>query len=224
MKNSLFFGGLVIGFLSIFSCASLKTADRPELADAAKPSSQMIRTTESLANGQNLDRLSDKDLEKYAYELGLDPKKGFNEAERKDVLNRRKLRQLERRLDSSRERLNYSKVLPYLSTDQEKIDYLTIPSLEGRQSWANRNKIWGREKTNPDLVAVADAKDIAVGMSQELVRQSWGEPNLVEQSGNPVYKNERWKYVRELPTLNGYKRQKRYVYFEAGRVVGWETE
>ena len=224
MKNSLLLGGLVVGLLSIFSCGSIKTADRPELADSEQPGSQMTRTRESVNSGKDPDRLSDKDLEKYAYELGLDPKKGFTDTERKDVMNRRRLRQLERGLDSPRERVNYSKVLPLFANDLERIEYLSIPSLEGRQAWANRNKIWGREKINPDLVVAAEAKDIAVGMTQDLVRQSWGEPTQVEQSGNPIYKNERWKYIRELPTLSGYKRQRRYVYFEAGRVVGWETE
>lgn len=223
MKNSLLLGCIVVGLLSLSSCAGwLKTASRPELADTEKE--RVSRQTEKADPTKDPDKLSDKDLEKYAYELGLDPKKPLTETEHKDVMNRRRLRQLERNLDSPKERVNYSKVLPLFANDQEKIDYLSIPSLEGRQAWVNRNKLWNRDKTNPDLMAVAEAQDITLGMPQELVRKSWGEPTQVEHSGNPIYKNERWKYIRDLPTTSGYKRERRYVYFEGGRVVGWETE
>ncbi|WP_409478048.1 hypothetical protein [Pseudobdellovibrio sp. HCB154] len=223
MKNSLLLGCIVVGLLSLSSCAGwLRTASRPELAETEKE--RVSRQTEKADPTKDPDKLSDKDLEKYAYELGLDPKKPLTETEQKEVMNRRRLRQLERNLDSPKERVNYSKVLPLFANDQEKIDYLSIPSLEGRQAWVNRNKLWNRDKTNPDLMAVAEAQDITLGMSQELVRKSWGEPTQVEHSGNPIYKNERWKYVRDLPTTSGYKRERRYVYFEGGRVVGWETE
>lgn len=212
---------LVIIALSTFSCAGLiKTASRPELAETSTD----LRIQEKADPTMDPDKLSTKDLEKYAYELGLDPSKPLSQDERKDVLTRRRLRHLERSLDSQKERIAYSKVLPLFNNDQEKIDYLSIPSLEGRQSWVARQKLWSRDKTNPDIQAVAEALDITLGMTQDLVRKSWGEPTSVEHSGNPIYKNERWKYVRDIPTLNGYKRERRYVYFEGGRVTGWETE
>lgn len=169
-------------------------------------------------------KFSDKELEKYAYELGFDPKKGLTPEQRESVLNRRKVRELERTLDSAKERQHYSKILPLIETDNEKIEYLTIDSIEGRQAWVNRNKIWSRQKSNPEFLELVEAQDIAVGMSADLVRKSWGEPESVEVSGNEVYKNERWRYTRDVPTPNGYKRERRFVFFEGGRVVGWETE
>lgn len=225
MKNSLFYGFVVLGLMLTSSCTSwIKTASRPELEDTTQQKEAIARQTVTSDPSKDPDRLADKDLDKFAYELGLDPRKGLSESERKDVLTRRKLRQLERGLDSPKERLNYSKVLPLFANDQEKIDYLSIPSIEGRLAWVNRNKLWNRDKTNPDFIALTETQDITLGMSQELVRKSWGEPVQVEHSGNPIYKNERWKYVRELPTVSGYKRERRFVYFESGRVVGWETE
>lgn len=225
MKNSLFFGSIVLGLMLTSSCANwLKTASRPELAETTREGEATSRTIETNDPLKDPDRLSDKDLEKFAYELGFDPKKGLNPSERKDVLTRRKLRQLERGLDSPKERVNYSKVMSLFANDQEKIDYLSIPSIDGRQAWAVRNKLWNRDKTNPDFIALTETQDITLGMTQELVRKSWGEPAQVEHSGNPIYKNERWKYLREIPTVSGYKREKRFVYFEGGRVVGWETE
>lgn len=225
MKKSLLFGFLALSLMMTSSCANwIKTASRPELEETTNTKEETSRQTVTSDPTKDPNRLSDKDLDKYAYELGFDPHKGLSETERKAVLLRRKVRQLERGLDSPRERLNYSKVLPLFANDQEKIDYLSIPSIEGRLAWVNRNKLWNRDKTNPDFMALTETQDITLGMSQELVRKSWGEPQQVEHSGNPIYKNERWKYTRELPTVSGYKRERRYVYFEGGRVVGWETE
>lgn len=205
-----------------FSCTSvIRTASRPELAQDDFYDGY-YRASENVHIGEK--QLSDQDLEKYAYELGLDPKQTLSADEKSAVLDRRRLRQLERSLDSETERINYSKVLPLLQNDKEKISYLSIPSIEGRQAWVNRNKIWSRSKSKNDYLPLVETQDIAIGMTQDLVRRSWGDPTSIENSGNPIYKNERWKYIREMPTVNGYKREKRYVYFEGGKVVGWETE
>ncbi len=209
---------LLIMVTAMTSCQTFWSDLRP---GGTAPSATIERTTE---NPQQQIKFSDKDLEKYAYELGFDPKKGLTPEERESVLNRRKVRELERTLDSAKERQHYSKILPLLEKDTEKIEYLTIDSIEGRQAWVNRNKIWSRQKNNPEFLELVEAQDIAVGMSADLVRKSWGEPESVEVSGNEVYKNERWRYTRDVPTPNGYKRERRFVFFEGGRVVGWETE
>lgn len=169
-------------------------------------------------------QLTKEELEKYAYEIGLDPRKELTEEEKQQVEKRKRVRTLERALDSQKERLQYSKVLPWLKDDSEKLDYLTIPSIEGRQAWVNRNKIWSRAKDLKGYVEVMESQDIAVGMPADYVRKSWGEPSNIEASGNPIYKNERWKYLKQVSTPQGYRQEKRLVYFEGGRVVGWETE
>ena len=168
--------------------------------------------------------LTDLELIKYAYEVGLDPKKELSSEELQTVDKRKRVRILERSLDSQKERYNYSKVLPWLKNDDEKIDYLTIPSIEGRQAWINKNKIWKRSKNSKEFQDVMESMDIAVGMASDLVKKAWGEPNGIEHSGNPIYKNERWNYIKQVSTPNGYRQEKRFVYFEGGRVVGWETE
>lgn len=169
-------------------------------------------------------KLTTLELQKFAYELGFDPKKEISQEQKQQILDRKKLRQLERSLDSQKERLQYSKVLPWLKDDQEKIEILSIPSIEGRQVWINKNKIWSRAKNLKDFDEVVEAQDIAIGMPQDYVRKSWGEPNNIETSGNPIYKNERWQYLKQISTPQGYKQESRLVYFEGGRVVGWETE
>lgn len=74
------------------------------------------------------------------------------------------------------------------------------------------------------MKSLIETQDIAVGMPQDYVKRSWGDPMSVEVSGNPIYKNERWKYQKFVSAPEGYRKETRYVYFEGGRVVGWETE
>lgn len=159
-----------------------------------------------------------------AYELGKDPNFLTNQ-DLREVRNRQKARELERSLTSQKEREQYSKILPWLKNDAEKVDFLSVPSIEGRQQWINKKNIWNRaEAPQEEMKSLLENQDIAVGMPQDYVRRSWGEPANVEVSGNPLYKNERWKYQRQVPTNQGFRKETRFVYFEAGRVVGWETE
>ena len=208
--------------LLVSSCSQfIKTADRE--IPQTRPGGGVIERF-SLESNSGKISMDSREFEKYAFELGLNPAGQISETELLAVKNRAKLRKLERVIQTDREQSQYAKILPFLKTDGEKIDYLTIPSIEGRLAWAGRNKIWARAIPDPKLSDVADKQDIAVGMTGTLVRRAWGEPIDIEASGNPIYRNEKWKYVKDVPTVNGYKRERRFVYFEAGRVIGWETE
>ncbi|MCC2679069.1 MAG: hypothetical protein K0R29_1645 [Pseudobdellovibrio sp.] len=228
-----------IGVLFIVGCAHdlpVKTVrDNPanENTEAPKESEPAVVTptippppAEPTATTERKEdiKLSSLEIQKFAYELGLDPKKPLSDDEKKQIANRKRLRELERALDSSKERLQYSKVLPWLKNDDEKIELLNIPSVEGRQVWINKNRIWSRAQDLKEFDEVVESQDIALGMPAEYVKKSWGEPVNVEISGNPIYRNERWQYNKQVATPQGYKQEKRYVYFEGGRVVGWETE
>ena len=224
MKQKLKFHNLcvLLLFLSVnFSCQSftkIKTvhSEKDKLIENQNPPpTAAVKTPTSL---------TEIELEKYAYEIGLDPSKQLSAEELESVEKRKKVRLLERTLDSQKERMSYSKILPWLQNDNEKIDYLSIPSVEGRQAWINKNKIWKRAQNLKDYTEVVENLDIAAGMPADYVRKAWGEPDSIDHSGNPIYKNERWKYLKQVSTPNGYRQEKRYVYFEGGRVVGWETE
>lgn len=66
----------------------------------------------------------------------------------------------------------------------------------------------------------AAPNDVVMGMSVQDVRESWGTPRDVEVAGNPDEGNQRWIYRSGLtPGLNS----ERILYFEQGRLVGWET-
>ena len=209
-----------IGFIITSSCQHfIQTAPRPELNSEINNSENENLKISNFNNIKN----GDKNFNSIAYELGLDPDEKLSDSDKQMILNRRHLRQLEKKLDSPKERINYAKLLPYFKSDLEKIKYLNIESIEGRQAWVNRNQIWKRQLNNSDYVTVAEAQDIAVGMTQELVKKAWGEPTSTEVSGNSIYRNEKWKYVKEIPTSSGYKKERRAVFFEHGLVTGWET-
>ena len=222
MKNILFIilGSLVVMTLSSCGLYQLKTADRAELT----PETDRVTVNREGSIKKYTGIIPEHDLKKYAFELGFNPDNELSEEERTQILARYKVRSMERTLDTEKERLHYSKVLPYLTNDQEKVDYLSNPTIEGRQAWVIRNKIWSRAKSDKDFLEVVESQDLTLGMNQELVKKSWGEPESIEHSGNPLYRNEKWRYIRDVPSPNGYKRERRYVFFEGGRVVGWETE
>jgi hypothetical protein len=198
--------------------------DQPQKEDTQKKTQTSGLKSETISSATELTPLTNQELQKYAYELGIDPKKDLTQEQKVLIDQRKKLRLYERSLDSQKERLQYSKVVPWLKSDEEKLEFLSIPSIEGRQAWTNKNKIWSRTKNLKDFAEIMDAQDIAVGMPSDYVKKSWGEPDHIEASGNPIYKNERWKYLKQVSTPQGYRQEKRFVYFEGGRVVGWETE
>lgn len=138
---------------------------------------------------------------------------------------RARLRQLEAGLTSKKDLDQYSKALPFLEGENEKIEFLEISDFERKQEWLLQKKIFNRGSTLEDTFAdLIKVKDLAVGMTQSQVRRSWGEPEGIEVSGNPSFKNEKWKYSRYVSTTDGYRSERRFVYFEGGRVVGWEVE
>lgn len=66
--------------------------------------------------------------------------------------------------------------------------------------------------------------NLHLGMGKSRVQNTLGQPSVIEVAGNPKYENERWVYERSVPTLKGYYKEKRVIYFEGGNVVGWESE
>lgn len=136
-----------------------------------------------------------------------------------------RIKDYERQLKTNREKELYSKLLPWFRDQDEKLDYLSLPSLQEKQEWAANKKIWNRAKNpNDEMKNLMLNQDIAIGMPMDYVLKSWGDPLIKEVSGNPLFKNEKWKYSRSISTQDGFKQEKRTVYFEGGKVVGWETD
>ncbi|MGZ3770967.1 MAG: hypothetical protein ACXVCP_15670 [Bdellovibrio sp.] len=206
-------------FLSItglFGCAQFQRS-----ADSGYRDRDRNETDEK---DSNRSAYHDYSTRQTAYELGKDPG-SLTSDDLNEIDQRQKVRELERSLSSKKEREQYSKVLPWLKNDEEKIKFLSVPSIEGRQQWINKRNIWSRAQApQQDMKELIETQDVAIGMPQDYVKRSWGEPLSIEVSGNPIYRNERWKYQRQVSTSQGFRKEIRYVYFEGGRVVGWETE
>lgn len=136
-----------------------------------------------------------------------------------------RLKQLENQLSSKRELEQYSKALPWFQNDEEKIAFLSSGNYEDRQNWIKENDLQGRAlSTSSQLQELVDVQDIALGMPENLVRKAWGEPQSIEVSGAAAFHNQRWKYSKYISTPDGYKTELKTVYFEGGKVVGWEFD
>lgn len=143
--------------------------------------------------------------------------------EQNAVETRVQLKRKESRLASKREKKQYYEVRSALRTDRERLRFLSIPSFEARQRYVNSLGLGQQSDTvSVEVAKVIESSDISLGMSQKAVLQSWGDPDAVEVSGNPIFGNERWKYNRYISGNDGYQKELRVVYFEGGHVVGWE--
>ena len=136
---------------------------------------------------------------------------------------RTRIKDAEERLPNRRERRQYYQMRGNLRDDRERLAVLQLPDVNARSKYARARHLNADDDRRSDEVAAAiEAKDIALGMSQKAVGESWGDPDLVENSGNPDYGIERWRYTRYVSGGEGYRKEMRTVYFESGRVTGWE--
>lgn len=157
-------------------------------------------------------------------EFGWTEDRLLSDGERASLETRLRLRRLESKLESQREKRQYYQLKGLMRNDNERIAFLSNPSIEGRERWARNRGLVANEETHTDETAgIIEKNDVAMGMSQRAVTESWGDPDLVEVAGDPVYGNERWRYSRYISSADGYQKETRVIYFEAGRVVGWET-
>lgn len=155
-------------------------------------------------------------------ELGMGSRP-LTEDERQAVEDRVRLKRKEAGLATKREKKQYYGVRSLLRSDRERLYFLSLPTYEARERWAQTRGLGGGEETvTEDVVKTIENNDISLGMSQKAVMQSWGDPDAVEVAGNPLYGYERWRYNRYVSGNEGYQKEMRIVYFEGGRVVGWE--
>ena len=137
---------------------------------------------------------------------------------------RQALKRLEKNLEGKSEREQYYKAKPYLRNDRERIQFLSLDSTAERDRFLNRKGINGDQVAHPpEIQSLIEQNDIAVGMTRQAVRESWGAPDDVDVAGNPMYGNEKWKYSEQTTSHNGFMTERRTVVFESGVVVGWET-
>lgn len=102
-------------------------------------------------------------------------------------------------------------------------------SVDGGHAIASHSSI---ESDGIDEVADAEAlrlsaakarRDVVIGMSPDEVRSLWGEPREIEHAGLAHSGNERWTYYEGLSSRWSLS-PARIIYFEGGRVSGWEVQ
>lgn len=158
-----------------------------------------------------------------ATELGYGTYQRLSPAEQREVEDRLDLKRLERSLQSQREREQYYRYKPLMRSDRERVEFIQVGSFEGRQRWLRARGISGAaERHTAETQQLIAEQDVALGMTRQAVRQSWGEPDAIEIAGNPIYGNERWNYTHTNASTEGFNAEKRSIYFESGVVVGWE--
>lgn len=137
---------------------------------------------------------------------------------------RQALRRYEKKLEGKSEREQYYKAKPYLKSDAERMQFLKIDSTSARDRYLNAKGLNGDQITHPpEMQELIEQSDIGAGMTRQAVKEAWGAPDDIEVAGNPMYGNEKWKYQEQVTSREGYMTERRTVYFESGRVVGWET-
>lgn len=143
--------------------------------------------------------------------------------ERAGLEQRIRLKRMEQKIATKRDKRQYYQIRSLLKNDRERMYFLSLPTYEARERWAANRGLGQKDESYSDDVAKAiEANDISLGMTQKAVMESWGDPDAVEVAGDQIYGFERWKYNRYVSGNDGYQKEMRIVYFEGGRVVGWE--
>jgi hypothetical protein len=159
-------------------------------------------------------------------ELGYDGgNSSINETQEAALTLRLQLKEAEKTLVGRKEREQYFRHKPLLQNDRERLEFIRLGSYETRARWlAARGISAANPKHPPEIQRLIEENDITLGMTRQAVKESWGEPESVEVVGNPIYGNERWRYLEQLSSPEGYQTQKRLIYFESGLVVGWQRQ
>ena len=156
-------------------------------------------------------------------ELGWETSKPLSETEGQLLQERLTLKQLEQSIETLAEKKQYYRYKGVMENDKERIHFLRLP-IEAREGWATHRGYNAEEEGYSDEIAeVIENNDVAMGMSHKAVVESWGDPDAVEVAGNPIYGNQRWRYSRYISSNDGYQKVEKILYFESGRLVGWET-
>lgn len=142
-----------------------------------------------------------------------------SESDLQEDLGRRSLKQELRNLEGklSENSLEfYEQYKHRLVTTSERIYFLKLTIREKKDYLASRGllKKENQQVDSREQMYSQRQSQVITGMTKSAVMNNLGQPRSVEVAGNPSFENERWLY-----SVNGATR---YIYFEAGRVQGWE--
>ncbi len=227
MKSRLFiylYFLVLLSFAGLSAC-SLVTVHQNLLSSNASPENEYATT-----GGQPPAMRNEYFRQKYGQEwnfarkeLGIPKNAPLTPDQSKAITTRVELNRLENAIQTDEARKQYYALKPYFENDAQRIHFLELPTMQAREQWAREQGITTNPKISQTAATIIKDNNIALGMTGNEVEQSWGEPTDIEYAGNPVYQNERWSYTKEISTKSGYQKETRVVYFEFGRVAGWQT-
>lgn len=167
-----------------------------------------------------------KDQEISRYEFGYNNyTRALSELEHNRLQQRVFLKQLERNLISTMDKDLYYRNKPFFRNDAERIDFLNIQDFSDKLKWLRQNNFDSRiSNYSDDEREAIEQNDILLHMSMNAVKESWGEPDNREISGNEMHGNQKWTYFNYQSSPEGYQKQNRTLFFENGRVVAWQTK
>ena len=204
--------GLFIAFIIMTSSCGQLLFDRSYLAEMEHEDGRMFEPSHDfpvVAGDTGTIGLSDKERQERTPASIADMENNRANRSLKQELQRLEGSQSEKAFEY------YDKHKAKLPTVSERIYFLKLPHSERREYLQSRGVIEEQNKfTALEKSFGIKNTGVALGMSKDDVRESWGKPTRVEIAGNPSYENERWLYTR-----NGASK---YIYFESGRVGGWE--
>lgn len=148
----------------------------------------------------------------------------LSQKERAELEGNVEVKRLESNIRSDEEYDQYNKYKSGMSS-RERAEFLKMRDTSARRRYVQAKDIReDRSRFTRTIASAIDDGDVALGMPKDAVRESWGDPELVEVAGNPALGNERWTYTRYLSSTEGYQREERVIYFEGGSVIGWERK
>jgi hypothetical protein len=143
--------------------------------------------------------------------------------EREKYEDRMLLSRLERSIGTAEERAQYNRFKSTLESDKERLEFLALDNYSAKERYLTSKGYTSTPNRYPrDVASLIEQNDIAVGMGRQAVLESWGDPAAIEVAGRPENGNERWTYKEYISTPEGFQEENRVLYFENGRVVGWE--
>lgn len=115
---------------------------------------------------------------------------------------------------------NYRSHEKYLLNDSEKIYYLGLNKNTRLKYIAEKRggELNAEEYNTLDYLKIRKEQitSLELGMSKDEVLQNYGRPSQVDIAGNPRHENERWSFTQG--------RNRKYIYFEGGKVQGWAQD
>ena len=91
------------------------------------------------------------------------------------------------------------------------------------QSQLEDHQAFQAQEVSDEIERGLELGEIVLGMKMNDVISIWGQPREIESAGDPRSGNQKWVYLDSISS-RWKLGNSRIVYFESGRVTGWDTQ